>query len=143
MPEDENNKAVVKKEENQAVDKEIPIPPEILDKIPTEAREEIEKFISIAATSRYVGPMPHPLTSKITEEHVTKIIDNVEKDDQRSFEERKGVRNTTLTIFILILVFIAGFLIFFTLRGQTEILIPLLTAVVGAGGGYGIGRSTK
>jgi hypothetical protein len=131
------------KKEEKLDEKEITIPEEVLEKIPKEARSEFKRTLSTMISAAYMGPAPHPFTKKLTGEHITKIIDNVEKDEQRQFEYSKGERKMSLTIFFGILIPVTGLIIFFTLLNKVEILVPLISAIIAFGGGYGFGKSRK
>ena len=122
--------------------KEAPIlPDEIIEKFPPEDRKQIQRIFSSMVVSGYSGPMQNPLARKLNEGHITKIIDNTEKEDQRLFQNAREERKVGLTVFFGILIPVVGLLVFFTLSNKIEVLIPMLSALVGFGGGYGIGRT--
>ena len=150
MPEEEkdnakNQKALSEKKE-KTEEQEIKFPEEVLEQIPPEARKEVKRAFSMVSAG-YMGPPPHPFAKKLTEEHITKIIDNVDRDDQREFDAGRDIRKMALIIFFAILISVTGLIVFFTLFKKSEIIIPLITAIVvfggGFGGGYGIGKSKK
>lgn len=130
------------KSEEEPENKELTIPEEVLEKIPPEARGEIKRMFSMVSAG-YVGPAPSPIARKLTGEHITKIIDNVEREDQRHFNNTKDERKMSLIIFFGILIPITGLIVFFALLEKVEILIPLISAIVAFGGGYGFGKSRK
>ena len=144
---DKENSLPVEKEKEEGKEKfenkEMIIPDEVLDKIPPESRGEIKRIMSTMISAGYVGPPPHPFAKKITEDHITKIIDYSEKDDERQFQNSKDERKMSLTIFFGVLVPITGLIIFFALLNKIEILVPLISAIVAFGGGYGFGKSRK
>lgn len=119
------------------------IPDEVLDKIPPEARGEIKRMVSTMVSTGYVGPAPHPFAKKMTPEHIGKIIENSEKDDQRQFQNLQEERKMSLTIFFGILIPVVGLIVFFSIINKIEFLVPFISAIVGFGGGYGFGKSRK
>jgi len=137
-----NEKALEEKEEKPK-EQAIPIPEEVLEKIPPDARREVKRAFSMMVSAGYVGPVPHPFARKLTEHHITKIIDNVEKGDAREFDDRKEDRKMTLTLFFAILIPVIGLIVFFTLTNRPEMMVPILSGLVGFGGGYGFGKSRK
>jgi hypothetical protein len=138
--ESEAGKEVTTEKRNKSnVDSEV-VPPELMKQIPPEAQQQIRQMI--AMFGQVSGPV-HPLAKKLTEGHITKIIDNIEKDEDRRFQEGRDVRKMGLTIFFAILIVLASLMVFFTVMNRTDILIPLVSALVGFGGGYGIGRSRQ
>ncbi|CAB1065859.1 hypothetical protein D1BOALGB6SA_10658 [Olavius sp. associated proteobacterium Delta 1] len=121
---------------------DVIIPEEVFEKIPPEARGEIKRMVSTISAG-YIGPTPSPIARKLTSDHVTKIIDNSEKEDQRRYQEKKEERKMSLIVFGGILVPVTGLIVFFALIDKVEILIPLISAIVAFGGGYGFGKSRK
>lgn len=85
------------------------------------------------------GPMPHPLLSKIDSEHIHKIIDFSDKDADREFKSSAYKRRYAFAALLLAALFVAFLLVYMTQIGKTEYVTPILTALVGAAGGYGIG----
>jgi hypothetical protein len=90
---------------------ETVIPDEVLEKLPPEARGEFKRLFSMVSAG-YIGPPPSPFARKLTSDHITKIIDNNEKEDQRQFNNAKDERKMSLTIFFGILVPVTGLIVF-------------------------------
>jgi len=109
-----------------------------LEKIPPEVRSEVKGLFS-TISARFIGPPPHPFADKLTKEHITKIIDNVEQDEQRQFQEGRDIRRMGMTIFFAMLVPVTGLIVFFTLLNKADLLVGLISALVGFGGGFGGG----
>jgi hypothetical protein len=128
--------------EKEPDNKEVVIPDEVLNQIPPKARGEIKSMLSMISAG-YVGPPPNPIAKKLTGDHITKIIDYQEKDDQRGFDYAKDERKMSLIIFFGILIPVTCLIVFFALIDKVEILIPLISAIVAFGGGYGFGKSKK
>jgi small-conductance mechanosensitive channel len=85
----------------------------------------------------------NPLAEKITESHITKVLDNSEKDSEREFEfnklELKDQQSSKwffLATFIISLIFI-GFIIVFLSGVDKETMRFVLGIIVGFIGGFG------
>lgn len=87
--------------------------PEFLKNLPPEARKVVEIGLSMQSMHR-LGPMPNPLTEKLTEKHIDKILEISAKDDELSFEDAAQSRKFTLiyiVIFAVLFVFLTIFLV--------------------------------
>ena len=107
--------------------------------VPREIREQITAFISSES-----GPSPHPLISKITEEHITKMIDCTDAEGEREHSSR-----TRIQIFSFIIILLGlGFLVFLiTYLSDTQnllgnILLGLGAFMGGMGTGFGLGKKS-
>ena len=141
---EENSDIVKKRNEDEPIkdddkDSEF-IPDDILEAFPVEERG---KLVSIIKQSMFSGIIKrsNPITERITEEHITKLISNSDQQDIRDRKERNHERYFTLGIIILSLVFI-GFLVVF-LKDKENLLITVITAILSFIGGFGIGKSIK
>jgi len=115
------------------------IPQEILESIPAENRG---KVVSIIKQSIFSGVMRrgNPISEKITEEHISKLIEKSDNQDLRDREERKSQRNYNL-ILIIIGLFFLGFLIVY-LKEDKELLYKIIIAIISFVGGFGVGRTS-
>lgn len=106
---DENKELDLSASEGSGNDAESQIPPEIFDKIPPPMRSQVSETIAMFAA----GNAPNPLASKITGEHISKIIDNSSTDSQREHDlivtKRRYILGYVLigivTFFLLALMF--------------------------------------
>ncbi len=131
MAEDEGAGKLPEKEDSEAID------PEIMDDMPEVFRKSLEMTM-------ISGRMPHPLMSKLTPEHVTKIIDSSEKEDVRRYKfSREGRWLAYGAFVILILLFI--FLVIYLSGINEELLMEIIKAAIfviaGFSGGYGYCKS--
>lgn len=137
---DENSESSKKSPETNKYDvsNEL-IPEEILEAIPAEERG---KVVSIIKQSIFSGVLRrgNPISEKITEEHITKLIEKSDNQDIRDREERKSQRKYNLILLIISLAFL-GFLIVY-LRDEKELLYKIIIAIISFVGGFGIGRTT-
>jgi hypothetical protein len=91
-------------------EEEVP-PAELIENLPPETKKLIGSFLSI---ERYSGPFPRQFFEKINEQHISKILEIAEKDEERSFEDAKSSRKYNfgyLLIFTSLLVFLTVFLV--------------------------------
>ncbi len=101
-----------------------------------------------------VGPMANPLHSKMTESHITQVLDLATKHDEREYDlnkneqeydaaESKSARRYIFATFLVIVALIVIILALF--RNNPNVLVPILTGagglIAGSVGGYGYGRS--
>ena len=119
------------------------LPPEVLEALPEEAREQVVGGLSIMAmhgSSRQSSP----IAKNIKPEHITQIIGNSEKESQREFEKSK-ISETTKRLgmgAILSLVVIV-----FVYAGVTKdkdlsekVFLAGISAIGGFGAGYAFGK---
>ena len=81
--------------------------------------------------------------SKITTEHIGKIIDYTAEEDRREAEEEKEIRSYERLYFLVTLGALIFFVIFLVLMQQLAVLAALMTGLLGFGGGYGLGISRR
>lgn len=107
MSPDEEKKGPIEEkkgaEENESNEDEPQIPAHILEKMPKEARQLIMS---------YMGPAPHPLTKRITSEHITKLIENSNKDSERDHQSESERRRFNLIVFVVAIIAAIGIIVF-------------------------------
>ena len=141
--EEEKDKASERPEQPEDIvppEEETILPKEVLEKLPPESRAMIQKSISMVMA----GSMPPPsyyITKKITSEQIGKIIDHAESESQRDHKERMSTRRWNFAYMIGGLLFILLLSTLFLWRDKAEYMAPIITALVGGAGGYGIGLS--
>jgi len=113
---------------------------EILEAVPVEERG---RFISIMKESMFASFMSSndPISEKITTEHISKVLDNVDVQDKRDRQERKSDKNYQIAFLLIGLIFM-GFLIVF-LKDDKDLLYKIIIAVISFIGGFGIGRTKQ
>lgn len=115
--------------------KSTPEKAEIIDNLPPELKKVME-----FSMHRYTGPMPNPLISKITPEHIEKIIDASDKSNERAYVDAKSTRKYALTYVIIGVLFIV-FLVLFLVERDKELLNNIIERgvliIAGFAGGYG------
>jgi len=115
-------------------------PNEILEVIPAEERG---RFISIMKESMFASFMRNddPIAEKITTEHISKVLENVDIQDKRDRDERKSEKNYQIIFLSIGLAFI-GLLIFF-LKDDKDLLYKIIIAIISFIGGFGIGKTRQ
>src|SRR5262249_24574081 len=69
----------------EAVPVSAHLPPELEEKIPADVRRELMVFLS---SHQRIGMPVNPIAQKVTPDHITKVIENSEKDSQRRFNSK-------------------------------------------------------
>jgi len=115
------------------------IPQEILDKLPPEDRVRIEKSLSIMTMGSF--RRHNPLEKITTSEHLTKIIDNADKESDREYRDKQISR-----IFVLLYIIIAAIVfvgLTYLLKNNPEmfklVIPPITTLIAGSFAGFGFG----
>nr|VFJ88816.1 MAG: hypothetical protein BECKLFY1418B_GA0070995_101219 [Candidatus Kentron sp. LFY] len=113
--------------------------PEFLKDLPPEARKSIE--IGMMSMHR-VGPAPNPLTEKLNEGHIDKILDLSAKSEERLFQETSQSRRFTL-LYALIFAALFIFLTIFLVQADKDLYKEALKLFAVFGGGFGGGFGMK
>lgn len=95
--EDNEQSSTLSKQKETYEDKTPPIEPEILKNLPPDVRKAVE--FSLQAFS---APIFHPITKKITEGHIDKLLDQTEKDSEREYGAARSSRRYGFAGFIVI-----------------------------------------
>jgi len=128
-----DNKDIVKSEQKNAEDTEI------LDNLPPEIKKVVEMGFSM---QRISGATPNPILSKLNENHIDRILDIGEKEEDNSFKDSQSNKKYNLIYFIIgILLFI--FLIVFLVKDNKELFLEILKIGVAIIGGFGGGFGYK
>jgi len=110
---------------------------EEIENLPPELRKIVEMGFSM---QRVVGSMPNPLLSKITESHISKILDLSEKEDDHSFKDTQSSKRYT-AFYFLIGVILFVFLVVFLIERDSSLLMSIIEKIIfvfaGFAGGYG------
>jgi len=134
-----NKPSVVQPPKNIA--SEFDIPEEVLADIPLEDRNKIKSVFQKTIFGMFSGRVPNPIMDKITSDHITTLIKNADTHDQRDRRERVGIRYFQLAIIIIVLVFIG--LLVYVFKDNKDVMIGLISGLMGFGGGFGIGKLYK
>ncbi|MFH2091458.1 MAG: hypothetical protein ABIJ31_03770 [Pseudomonadota bacterium] len=146
-------KADTKEHEKEEGKQEVALEPDCVeDTKKKEMMEFIEKseppphvkeiMLGMMRSSSTSGPMPHPIVSKLNDEHIHKFLDYSQKDDQNAYELTKSNRWFRL-IYAILAASVFLFLIVFLLPNNKELLIDLIKILIAFVGGLGAGLGLK
>lgn len=115
-----------------------PIPRLLDQKTPEPIRSALEMMM-------YSGPLPNPISKKITSEHIDKVIDQAEKDSERAFQDRGFRRRYMLAGLVLgagLIVFLVTYLADRNSDLMEKVLVAIGSLVMGFFGGMGYQKSS-
>ncbi|MFH0980167.1 MAG: hypothetical protein V2A79_01340 [Planctomycetota bacterium] len=113
------------------------LPPELAEKIPPEVRQKVVSLFLEARTGF------DPITAKITPEHIIKAMELAKDNADKNFAFAKGSRWFQLAVFSITVAITLFLIVYLIERDKSQFLAPLLSALLGFAGGYGLGRKTK
>lgn len=116
------------------------LPEEVLDKLPPEAKEVVRKSTSMFMAGSFAPPSYH-ISKKLTTDQIGKVIDNIESESVRDHKERMSSRRWNFAYLMLSLLFIVCISLIFLWKDKAEYVVPIITALLGGAGGYGLGLS--
>lgn len=126
----------------------LPLDPEFLKDAPPEFRKVMAMFSQMQMS----GPRGNPLTSAIAKhlnsDHLTAVIQLMDKSEDLEYEHAKQARWTNLLILVIVLIF-SGFALWYLGVSNPDLLIVIVNAAVliagglGAGFGYSTWRAQK
>ena len=117
------------------------IPKEVLESLPEEQRGHLSRVFSMF--TQFAGPAIHPILQKVTTEHVSVILANLEKREVREHQSEGSWRRYQLLYFALSVSVVTGLIIYFTASGNTSLVAAILSGIAGLVGGYGVGRANR
>jgi hypothetical protein len=135
------DKTTPEKEEPPQDNSEIIIP-EIPEKVLKQLPPETRKFIKSTGFSMLMAgrtPMPHPMASKVTSSHITKFLENDERENVRRADANKSIRRYVFWAIVLILVLTVGLIVTLVILNATNLIHDLIIAGVSLIGGFGSG----
>jgi hypothetical protein len=110
-----------------------------LENLPPEVKRVVQATLSMQRISM---PLTSYYQDKINEEHISKILDIVAKDDERTFADTQSARKYTLINTIIVLIFF-GSLTVFLVNKDVEIYREVLKLSIAFAGGLGSGFGLK
>ena len=119
----------------------------LLEDVPQDDKKAMRKVIGMSMQMAKVTSPHSELMSKVTSENISEIMDLRGKELDLSYKESHESKILYAGVFVGVIVTIFG--IIFLLKEQPEllkdVLVPLITLIVGSVGGYGVGygRSKK
>lgn len=112
---------------------------EAIRKLSGKKPEAVEQFIAMG-----MGSLGNPLHHKMNEKHISTVLDLAVKHDEREFQLARGQQqiqasNRWFTMVIFIVIVLTVLVLILSFRDKPDILVPLVTAIVAFGGGFGSG----
>jgi hypothetical protein len=104
-----------------------------LEKLPPEAKQ-IMRSLSIQGSM----PVFSPIQKKITEEHITRLLEISDKDSQRQLDVLKISETTKRLAIGAVLVLVISVLVYAGITKETFLSQQIINIVVGAFGGVGL-----
>ena len=141
-----NDKAKLKpKKEQEPIEEtkeedDLPLPADVLEELPPNIRSKIVHSLRLMMFS---GTIPNPFAKKINETHIDKILDHVEKDSLRGYNNQRSIRRYDFAILVICIIVITGLAIFFSIIKESNLLINLIIGAFAFLGGLGYGKTKK
>jgi|SRR5215213_4902347 len=136
---DNSKEEVGKNKKNEPELSNLPIEPEVLEKLPPDARKRLVEMNSFMALS---GPMIPPFLKKVNEEHISKVLDISDKDSQRIYDDAQSTKKYILAYVVLSFI-LFGFLVVYLADKNPTLLKEILTVLGIFAGGFGAGYGVK
>jgi hypothetical protein len=120
---------------------EVPIPPEILEKLDNRDRKRLLETFS---AFMYSGPAPNPLISKFQPQHITDVFGLMRLDSNHAFADRQRGRFFVLAVILIIVASALTVILTLAIRNQNDLVTEIIKlAAVSLGGvGFGYGFRT-
>ncbi|MEO1430980.1 MAG: hypothetical protein AAFV71_18340 [Cyanobacteria bacterium J06633_8] len=113
---------------------------ENLEELPPQVRKVVEATLSMQRISS--SSLVSPISEKINEKHIDKILNIVEKDDERAFADSQSARKYSFFTLIIVLVFFVCLTVFLVNK-DVAVYQEVLKIIVIFGGGFGSGIGFK
>ena len=106
-----------------------------------EARQQIARFVANVTSVGITGF--NPILRTLTSEHLSKILDNRDRSDERAHTSEASERRYRFLYFLIGLIAAIALLVFFSVTNNREMLTNVLIALLGFAGGFGLGRTRR
>jgi hypothetical protein len=124
----------------ESIEEEDAVPAEVaeaLKELPPERRREVTSlFLSM---QRMSSPASSVLMKRITSEHITKTLDNFEKENERDFKKSQASELTKRLGMGAILLLVLIVLVYAGLTKDKELAEKVIIAGISGVGGFGVG----
>jgi hypothetical protein len=114
------------------------LPPEVLEELPPKEKKQIVTGLSFMAMQKS-SRQSSPLVKQLKSEHITQIIENSEKENQREFEKSKISENTKRWGMGAILALVAVVFVYAGVTKDRDLSEKVVLAGISALGGFGAG----
>lgn len=131
-------------EDDVSIDPDEVIPSEVLEHVAPEHRKMVSSMLLMGTSA---ASRSSPLAKKINSDHIHKILDNSDKEDQREFFASL-VSECTKVIGILAILGLVSIVFIYAARTKDKelsekVFIGAVSAIGGAGLGYGVAKGGK
>lgn len=118
---------------------------DILEELPKEEQKAVKHFMQLSMQMARVSSPQAELMKKMTSENISEIAKLQGKELDLEYKDRHESKMLYIAVMVCVIVLIFGLI--FLLRSQPdllkEILVPIITLIVGSVGGYGFGKSRR
>lgn len=126
------------KERNSAESPLEDAPTNILEAI-KELPPSERKIVSSLVAQISSGPFPSPIANKVTSDHISQVISNSERDNERAFLSDQNAEITKRLAIGAILLLVVIVLLYAAFTKDKELSEKVITAAISALGGFGVG----
>ena len=120
----------------------VPVPDEILEKLPRQQRAELLQFVA-SMTSTSMMPAANPLVSKFNSQHIDSLIGLQGQESTLEYKDRRESRYVLSVLLVIFLVVAVGFGVFLALQDEKDLLQNLVQVAVSFAGGFGLGTGFR
>ena len=124
---------------------------EYVDEHPAQSERQRAFTTAFSSFTQLAGPVFNPVLSRITPDHISKILDNTENESVRAYnasesesirehESESSRRKYQFAYATLVALVVVGLIVFFTLSDNRDLIAPLVAAVAGFLGGFAAGQ---
>ncbi len=113
----------------------------VFEDLPEEA-QAVMKMVLSRSISASSSSLSNPLSNKINTEHISKMLDIAEQDNEREFEDTKLSKLYNLITLVIILIFL-GFITVFLGNKDLSTYQDIIRILIIFGGGFGAGFGYK
>lgn len=138
--ENESKQSSDRTPENEKEKGDLEKTPDRLEELDPGLKKVIEASVSMQRISS--SSLVSPVYEKINEQHISKILDISEKDDERAFADSQSARIYSLITLVIVLVFF-GSLTVFLVNKDVAVYQEILKIIIIFGGGFGSGFGFK
>lgn len=109
------------------------IPEAVLGKLPPEVRQQITLLLH----QQRIGLPVNPIASKVTPQHIDKLIDASENESIRDYDDRQSAKKYYV-FYVCVFVALFVFIIVYLIDRKPDLIKDLINYVVSFLGGFGL-----
>lgn len=135
MVEENNDPGQLAKPEDDEADPDTSEIVEAFKELPPQERKMVSSLFARFTS----GPAPSPISKHITPEHISKLIENDERDNERQFQAALVAEATKRWAMGAVLALVVIVLAYAGITKDKELSEKVITAGLAALGGFGVG----